>query len=170
MGLNYPVNYSGAPAYFNKDGSPSLAVRWAGGASAAGGASTYAIVEIGPAATGTARPFYVLGFNTNDPDHYMFVFKTTATTITANSVTVAANTENEFGSVATTSVIKKGTTTVESDEATDTWAAPSAMNTPGYITFPIPLYIKSGEFFSMRSNNENTAMKLWFHFAEVVQP
>lgn len=163
-----PINFTGPPSYFNRDGSPSLACRWAGHtASALSG--KYSAVEIGPAAS-NPRPFYVVGFNT-DLELSRYAYRTTESKLTTVEGTLAANSSTEFGSVSTNSIIKYGDIGTSGPAETDSDVTDNTgASTQMYKRFSTPFYIPAGSYFTIVRGGAASACFVNFYFCEIVQP
>ena len=164
-----PINFTGPPSYFNRDGSPSLACRWAGyTASALSG--KYSAVEIGPA-TLNPRPFYVVGFQSDTEGQSIYMYRTTGTKLTTVEGTLAANSSTEFGAVSTNSIIKYGDIGASGPAETDSDVTENAGgSTPLYKRFSPPLYIPAGSYFTLVEGSATSAFFVNFYFFEIVQP
>ena len=166
-----PVTLNGPPTYFNSDGSTSLAVRWAGNAVALGVADRYGAVEIGPAAT-NPRDFWVISFVTHVSNEDCFMYNDTSSRLDTGEtvVTNAANSTTEFGSVATTSIIKSGVTASAPANTDSRWDMASHGDNVRFERVPVaPLFIPAGNFFTVVAANANTPTGFWFQFAEIVK-
>ena len=161
-----PMNYFGPPTYFNRDGSPSLAVRWAG-AEASAVSEENGCVEI----ASQGRPFYVLAFVSDKAnDREICFYRTTSTNCTETAPDpLAANTETEFGSVQTTSLVQKGRAGACSSETASYYVFPTGTAAPLMVRFEVPLYVGPNGFFSGVDGTANENFFLQFIFAEVVQ-
>ena len=163
-----PMNYFGPPTYFNRDGSPSLAVRWAG-AEASAVSEENGCVEI----ASQGRPFYVLAFVSDTANDREICFRRRTTTHCTESgpEVVAANTETEWGSVQTTSRVQTGTGLIGSTPTVTSsyYVFPTGTAAPLMVRFEVPLYVGPNGFFSAINVNDNQKFFLQFIFAEVVQ-
>ena len=163
-----PVTLNGPPTYFNSSGSPSLAVRWAGNAATAVSAK-YGAVEIGPAAT-NPRAFWVLSFVTHLTDEDCFMYNTAASKLDTVQQENAANSTTEFGSVATTSIVKSGVTTDAPANTDARWDIADHGSNVRFERVPAaPLFIPAGNFFTVVAATANTPTGFWFQFAEIVK-
>jgi hypothetical protein len=163
-----PVTLNGPPTYFNSSGSPSLAMRWAGNAATAVSAK-YGAVEIGPAAT-NPRAFWVLGFVSHLPDQDLYIYNTTATKLDAVQQTNAPNSTTEFGSVASTSIVKSGVTADVPADTDSRWECAFHGQNVRFERVPMsPLFIPAGNFFTAVAAEADSATGFWFQFAEIVK-
>ena len=117
------------------------------------------------------RPFYVISMQADiGADREIQLYNRSATNCTTTApVANAANSETEFGSVATNSLVQKGHAAVPDSETDSFFAWPAGTSVPLSVRFEIQLYVGPDRFFSAVSSEVNTSFFLQFVWAEVVQ-